>query len=377
MIDVAAACRLGTFSLDVAFRSECRRTVLFGPSGAGKTMTLQCMAGFVTPPRGYVAVGDMVLLDTARGVNVPPWQRRVGAVLQGDGLFPHLSVADNVKYGMRRMWRGREATRALALLASVGLTGYGDRRPLDLSAGEQQRVALARALASDPRALLLDEPFAGVDAPVREQLRRDLLVLIESRDLPAVVVTHDFDEVHVLGEMVVVLVAGQVVQTGSPADVAGRPRTATVARLVGASNVLAGEVLSREGASAVVRAGPFVVRVAPRSGLAAHVEMCVRPEHLWLNHGGGTAATGCTGGGRPPVEGRVHRVLARRDGATVLLTAGGLELEAYVAGVVPAPVPGDAVEVAIPDGAAHLLEPEAEAAPRAYTPSERLRGVEV
>jgi molybdate transport system ATP-binding protein len=373
VIDVVAACRLGTFSLDVAFRSECRRTVLFGPSGAGKTMTLQCMAGFVTPPRGYVAVGDAVLLDTARGLNVPPWRRRVGAVLQGDGLFPHLSVADNVRYGMRAIWRGREATRALALLASVGLTGYGERRPLELSAGEQQRVALARALASDPRALLLDEPFTGVDAPVREQLRRDLLALIESRGLPAVVVTHDFDEIHVLGEMVVVLVAGQVVQTGSATDLARRPRTATVARLVGASNVLAGEVLSRDGASAAVQVGPFVLRVAPRAGLAPHIELCVRPEDLRLKCRGGLVAAGSQGGVRPAVEGRVRRVLARRDGATVLLTAGRLELEAYVAGVPPAP--GDTVEVAIPDGAAHVLEPEA--GPRAHTPAARLRGAEV
>ena len=108
MIHVAAACRFGTFTLDVAFRTNDRRTVLFGPSGAGKTMTLQCMAGFLIPPRGYVAIDEAVVLDTERGINIPPWRRRVGAVLQGDGLFPHLSVADNVAYGMSRIWRGRE-----------------------------------------------------------------------------------------------------------------------------------------------------------------------------------------------------------------------------------------------------------------------------
>ena len=112
-----------------------------------------------------------------------------------------------------------------------------------------------------------------------------------------------------------------------------------------------------------------------RSGLAAHVELCVRPEDLRLKCGGGSVAAGSVGGVRPAVEGRVRRVLARRDGATVLLTAGGLELEAYVAG--PAPAPGDAVEVAIPDGAAHVLEPEAEVGPRVYAATERLRGAEV
>ncbi len=344
MVKVAAACRLGEFTLDVAFQSAHRRTVLFGPSGAGKTMTLQCMAGFLVPPRGYAAIGETVLLDTERGINVPPWRRRVGAVLQGDALFPHLGAAANVTYGMRRVWRGREPTRALALLAAVGLAGYADRRPSDLSAGERQRVALARALASDPRALLLDEPFSAVDAPVREQLRRDLIALVEARDLPAVIVTHDFDEAHVLGEMIVVLVGGRVVQTGAPADVAARPRTATVARLVGAGNVLAGRVVGRDGSGAMVRADPFLLRVAT-PGLEDRVEVCVRPENVRLEPAG-------SGG----VEARVQRVLARRVGATVLLSAGGMSLEAWTPG--PPPAPGTEVGVSIPDGAAHVLEPE-------------------
>jgi ABC-type sulfate/molybdate transport systems ATPase subunit len=348
MIHVAAACRLGTFTLDVAFHSSCRRTVLFGPSGAGKTMTLQCMAGFLVPPRGYVTIDDAVLLDTERGINVPPWRRRVGAVLQGDGLFPHLTVAENVTFGMRPLWRGREATRALALLAAVGLTGYAERRPADLSAGEQQRVALARALASDPRALLLDEPFAGVDAAVREQLRRDLLALVESRGLPAVVVTHDFDEAHVLGELIVVLVAGRVVQTGGPADVARQPRTATVARLVGASNVLNADVVGRDGGTALLGVGPLRFRAPLRAELGEHLQVCVRPEHLHLAPPESAPAAA--------VHAHVHRVLPRRAGATVLLIAGGLELEAWVSGAPPAP--GDTVGVSITDGVAHALEPE-------------------
>lgn len=346
MVNVAATCRVGTFVLDVAFRSAHRRTVLFGPSGAGKTMTLQCMAGFLVPPRGYVEIGDAVLLDTAREINVPPWERRVGAVLQGDALFPHLSAAANVMYGMRPIWRGREPTRALALLAAVGLPGYGDRRPADLSAGERQRVALARVLGSDPRALLLDEPFAAVDAAVREQLRRDLIALVEARDLPLVLVTHDFDEAHVLGETIVVLVAGRVVQTGAPADVARYPRTATVARLVGASNVLAGRLVGREPPRAVVRAGPFLLRpLAP--GIQGPVSLCVRPDHVRLRPAG-------SGG----VDARVLRVLPRRVGATVLLVTDGMELEAWVTESVPAP--GTLVDVSIPDEAVHVLDQEDE-----------------
>ncbi len=348
MLTVSAACRLGGFALDVSFRSPHRRTVLFGPSGAGKSLTLQCIAGFLVPPRGYAAIGDAVVLDTERGINIPPWRRRVGALLQGDALFPHLDAAANVTYGMRRVWRGRQPTRALALLASVGLAGYGPRRPSDLSSGERQRVALARALASDPRALLLDEPFSAVDAPVREQLRRDLIALVDARDLPAVVVTHDFDEAHVLGETVVVLVAGRVVQTGAPADVAARPRTATVARLVGAANVLRGTLAGWEDGVAVVHAEPFVLRVASPCR-DEHVEVCVRPESLHVGPAG-------SGG----VAARVRQVLPRRTGATVLLAAGSVSLEAWVAGRPPAP--GTMVDVSIPVDAAHVLEPEGESA---------------
>lgn len=362
MLTVAAACRLGDFTLDVSFRSVHRRTVLFGPSGAGKTMTLQCMAGFLVPPRGYVAIGETVLLDTERGINVPPWSRRAGAVLQGDALFPHLDAAANVAYGMRRVWRGREPTRALAFLAAVGLPGYGERRPADLSAGERQRVALARALASDPRALLLDEPFSAVDAPVREQLRRDLIALVEARDLPVVVVTHDFDEAHVLGEMIVVLVGGRVVQSGAPADVAARPRTATVARLVGAANVLSGRVVGREDGAAVVRAGPFLLRVATPAG-GESVQVCVRPEGLRLGPAGSHDPQA--------VEARVLQILPRRVGATVLLAANGTRLEAWVAGRPPAP--GTMVEVAIPDGATHALEPEEPRPPAAAVISSQVR----
>jgi len=157
-------------------------------------------------------------------------------------------------------------------------------------------------------------------------------------------VTHDFDEAHVLGEMIVVLVGGRVVQSGAPADVAARPRTATVARLVGAANVLSGRVVGQEDGAAVVRAEPFVLRVASPAREES-VQICVRPEGLRVVPAG-------SGG----VEARVLQVLPRRVGATVLLAVGGTRLEAWLPG--RAPAPGTLVEVSILDGAAHLLEPE-------------------
>jgi ABC-type Fe3+/spermidine/putrescine transport system ATPase subunit len=289
---------------------------------------------------------------------VPAHQRNLGVVFQNYALFPHMTVLQNVMYPLklRRVPAARAREMAAAVLSQVRLQGFEGRNPRQLSGGQQQRVALARALASDPRALLLDEPFAAVDAPVREQLRRDLLALMESRELPAVVVTHDFDEAHMLGETIVVLVGGRVVQSGAPADVARHPRTAAVARLVGAGNVLSGSLAGREGATGLFRAGPFLVRAPLPPGADTRVQLCVRPDQVRLAPVSVGPAAGRGGAAFAPA--RATRVFVRRGGATVLLTAAGLELEAWVIG--SAPAPGDAVQVSIPDGAAHVLEPEDE-----------------
>lgn len=359
MVEVEAAVRLGTFELRVAFATAHRRIVLFGPSGAGKSLTLQCLAGFLTPARGRIAVNGGVLFDSASGINVPPWKRRVGLVPQAYTLFPHLSVGQNVGYGLGPIWRGREPVRIAVLLAAVGLTGFADRLPASLSGGQRQRVALAQALGSDPRLLLLDEPFSAVDAPVRERLRRDLLTLLDGFAVPLVFVTHDFDEAYLLGQTVVILDHGRVLQMGTPGEVAAAPRSATVARLVGAANILEGEIAGQEGDRLLIRVGPLRVRAVggvPSAGRRAVV--CVHPEDVKLRPPGG----GVTGA-------RVLRVLARRSGATVLLDAGGVPLEAGVTG--PAPDAGAAVGVEIPDGAAHLVEPDAGIDPDAGTEGAR------
>jgi len=205
------------FVLDVRFDSDAGVTILFGPSGAGKTLTLLAVAGLLRPESGAIRCGDRVVFDGARGIDVPARLRRIGFVFQDYALFPHLSVAQNVAFARSRGWfarRGADATVA-ALLETFDLGGCRHALPAQISGGQRQRVALARALAAEPELLLLDEPFAALDAPLRSRLRGELLALQRARGLPIVVITHDPDDVAALGGRVIRMADGRVVP-GSP-----------------------------------------------------------------------------------------------------------------------------------------------------------------
>lgn len=203
------------FALDVAFAVPNGVVAVVGPSGAGKTLTLRAVAGLLRPDAGRVACGGRVLYDGAAGVDVPARARRVGYVFQQYALFPHLSVGENVAYGLRghpvRGQSARErAARVAELLALVGLPNTERRRPGELSGGQQQRVALARALAPDPALLLLDEPLAAVDAPLRARLGDELLALHARTNVPMLFVTHDPAEARRIADVVVRLDGGRV-----------------------------------------------------------------------------------------------------------------------------------------------------------------------
>ncbi len=325
MLAVTARRRLGTFQLDVAFATEHRRVVLFGPSGAGKSLTLHCVAGFTVPDQGRIEIDGSLLFDHTQRINIPPWQRRIGMVLQSYTLLPHLTVRQNVAYGLPASWRGRERARVEELLTAVGLGGYEDRMPSQLSGGQRQRVVLAQALASEPRLLALDEPFSSVDAPVREQLRRDLLTFLETFDVPLVFVTHDFEEAFLLGQTVVILAGGRVLQLGPPAEIVQHPRTATVARLVGATNILKGRVVDRSGDTITIRARGLLVRTLHEARRVGEtVTFSVHPEGICLN----SVSPG-------QLSATVTGVLPRNGAATVLLSADGLALEATIHGTLP------------------------------------------
>jgi len=257
--------RRGPLELDVALDVAAGETVvLLGPNGAGKSTTLRVLAGLLGCDRGRVEVDGRVLEDTASGRFVPPPDRAVGMVFQDYLLFPHLSARENVAFGLRA--RGTERATALgradAWLERVGLVSCAGRRPRQLSGGQAQRVALARALASDPRLLLLDEPLAALDAGTRLDVRADLRRHLGGFDGAAVVVTHDALDAMVLADRLVVVEDGRVVQTGAPRDVATRPRTDYVARLVGL-NLLRGRAV---GARVDLDAGVTLSIAAPADG---------------------------------------------------------------------------------------------------------------
>lgn len=211
------------FGLDVAFRSEAQRLVLFGPSGAGKSLTLNAIAGLLRPDAGRVRVGDTMLFDAARNIDLPAEQRSLGYVFQEYALFPHLTVRQNVAFSARKGWRNpsRDIVDAEVerWLAALGLSGLAGRYPDQLSGGQRQRAALARALVSAPRALLLDEPFAALDAPLRRRLRAELVELQARIAIPMLLITHDEDDVAGFAGDLVQIEAGAV---RAPTDSAAR-----------------------------------------------------------------------------------------------------------------------------------------------------------
>ena len=220
---------LGALQLDVSMEGGDEPVTLIGPNGSGKTTLLRTIAGAHRPDGGVIRIDNADVFDSAAGIDLPPEDRRVGYVPQGYGLFPHLSVLDNVAFGWRarspRATMQERRAGALLLLSRVDCAHLTDRRPLGLSGGEQQRVALARALAVEPRMLLLDEPLAALDAQARRAVRNYLAEHLAERSGPALVVSHDLRDVRALGGPVCVIESGRIVQRGFPDELAARPAT--------------------------------------------------------------------------------------------------------------------------------------------------------
>lgn len=257
---------LHEFSLDVPSGSL---MTLVGPSGCGKTTALRVIAGFQDVEAGTVAIRDVEVLGPK--TNIPPEKRRVGMVFQEYALFPHISVAENVGYGVRGSDRVQRVDEVLEL---VGLVGYGPRFPHELSGGEQQRVALARALAPSPDVVLLDEPFSNLDAPQRERMRRELKKIIRAAAVTAVLVTHDQAEALAIADVVAVMRDGTIVQVGKPDAVYRSPADPWVAGFLGDAVMFEGSVSNGQIATSVG---------AIDSDLAdgTEVQVMIRPE--WIS----------------------------------------------------------------------------------------------
>lgn len=231
-----------SFTLDVSFALPAGISILFGASGAGKTTLLDCIAGLGKPDSGRVQIGDRMVFDSERGINVPVRDRRVGYVFQDLALFPHLTVESNVAYGISDIDAGERSQRVARTLDSLGITTLRNRRPAQLSGGERQRVALARALITEPCILLLDEPLAALDLPVRMKIADDLRRSIQNLPIPVLYVTHNRDEVFMLGERLLVLENGKLIAQGTPHEVLSAPRGETVAQLAGFENIFDAQV---------------------------------------------------------------------------------------------------------------------------------------
>jgi iron(III) transport system ATP-binding protein len=214
---------------------------LLGPSGCGKTTTLRLIAGFETPDTGEISIGGRVVASP-RGIMVPPEERSVGVVFQDYALFPHLTIAENVAFGLDRFPRAARKLRVRDVLDLVGLAPFADRYPHELSGGQQQRVAVARALAPSPTLILLDEPFSNLDADLRAQMRDEVEQILRSTRTTAVFVTHDQEEAFTIADQVGVLNAGRLEQVAAPETVYHHPATPFVAAFVGAADFLPGIV---------------------------------------------------------------------------------------------------------------------------------------
>ncbi|MGH9116976.1 MAG: ABC transporter ATP-binding protein [Acidimicrobiales bacterium] len=264
---------------DIAITAEPGRVVaLLGPSGCGKTTLLRIIAGLERPDAGRVTIGGTVVTSIGDNRFVPPERRRVGMVFQDWALFPHLSVAANVAYGLPR--RPDRSARVEHALAMVGLTGLGDRNPMTLSGGQQQRVALARAIAPEPAVVLLDEPFSNLDTALRVQVRGEVHRLLAELGITTVFVTHDQEEAFVLGDEVGVMNDGRIAQQAEPAALYARPIDPWVAAFVGDANLVDGEASGDRAATAV---GP--VPLAVPAGLDGPARVLIRPEELGIESG--------------------------------------------------------------------------------------------
>lgn len=246
---------------------------LLGPSGCGKTTTLRLIAGFEQLDEGRIEIGGTVVADGR--YQLPPEKRRVGMVFQDYAIFPHLSVAQNVAFGLGRGTRAEAQLEAA--LALVGLEDLAEQMPHELSGGQQQRVALARALAPEPAALLLDEPFSNLDTALRVQVRREVRVLLKESRATAVFVTHDQEEAMFIGDRIAVMNNGVLEQVGTPQEIFHRPQSRFVAEFMGYTDFIPGTVTNAGVETAL---GVFSMTGLPASGTA--IAVCLRPDDVTI-----------------------------------------------------------------------------------------------
>lgn len=240
--EYAAARDSAPFTLDLSFEAGQGITALFGPSGSGKTLTLDCIAGFVRPQEGRILMDDELVFDAQTRVHVPPQKRRCGYVFQNYALFPHMTLRQNLAFAADRLPRMERRRKVSEMLERFRLDDVAGRKPHELSGGQKQRGSIARALVAAPRVLLLDEPARGLDAPLRNELYAILRQVRGEFSTPILLVTHSLEECFELAEEMLIIRAGRLVQSGSPARICAQPANLELARLLGIFNVIPVEI---------------------------------------------------------------------------------------------------------------------------------------
>ena len=319
---------------------------LLGPSGCGKTTTLRVVAGFLSPDSGEVWVGDRCLSSPA--TVIPPERRRMGMIFQSYALWPHMTVAQNVAYGLRFSKEGRRGVprteregKVTEMLRVVQLAGYEQRYPGELSGGQQQRVAVARALVVEPEILLLDEPLSNLDASLREEMRFEIRRLHETFGITTLYVTHDQSEAMVISDRVAVLDQGRVAQIGTAEELFERPRTRFVAEFIGKTNLIEG---TAERSDTFVR-GPLRLRVFDANLTPGPVVLSIRPHQIAL---GPASVASPSSAGENVLRATVLRASYLGDAVDYQVQLDGGDLVLRVAGPITRRFrPGDAVVLTV------------------------------
>jgi molybdate transport system ATP-binding protein len=275
--------RLDGFTLAPALTMERGVSALYGPSGAGKSLTLLCLVGLRRPERGWIRLNGRTLFDAAAGIHIAPHLRRMALVFQEYALFPHMTVASNLAYGLRGLTRADARNRVDAMLRLLRLEGFGSRYPGELSGGQRQRVALGRGLILQPELLLLDEPFSALDQMERERLRAEVLELLRGFGGTTILVTHNLQEAYLMARQIAVIDGGRILQSGPRDEVLQHPRDRRVAEHVGASNIFHGTVADEAAGSPVIAwYGEQLAFSGTLPPPGTDVEFCIRPEDVRL-----------------------------------------------------------------------------------------------
>ena len=284
--------KLGAFHLRSQFEAPDETMALLGASGCGKSMTLKCIAGIVTPDRGRIVLGGRVLFDSEKKINLPPQQRRVGYLFQQYALFPNMSVEQNILCGIRSGDKAEKRHVLAEKIRMFRLEGLEKKHPAQLSGGQQQRVALARAVVIEPSVLLFDEPLSNLDAKLRESMRDELRALQQRLGITSLYVTHDQSEAMAISDKVVIMKDGVICQQGTPQEIYEQPASRFVANFIGKANFIDGIFKGRDGEAALVEIGGKTFSI-PAPGKMEGVEvggaccLTVRPESFLLTKDAG------------------------------------------------------------------------------------------